>query len=106
MASIGYRAIVMVRIEAVPAGVGGAGLGGLNANDPAYGQGQTPGTTAFAQSLYFQDAVPIPGGSAPTLANINTALTTAVSDLAAASGTPLITPAQLAIIQGWATGNP
>ena len=36
--TMGYRARVTVRIEAVPAGVGGAGLGGLNANDPAYGQ--------------------------------------------------------------------
>jgi hypothetical protein len=40
-----------------------------------------------------------------TLANINTALTSIVADLAGASGTPLITPAMIAQIQAWASGG-
>ncbi len=104
---IALRVSVRVRVEAVPAGAGPAGLGGLNADDPSYGQSQYPGASTIAQTKYYQDAEAVPGTAGSiTLANINTALTSAVTALAGASGTPLISAADLATINGWFSGNP
>ncbi len=46
-------------------------------------------------------AVVVPGGDAPTSGNIQTACSTLGTNL----GTFLTTPANLATIQGWATGG-
>ena len=107
MAAIGLRARVIVRFEAVAAGAGPAGLGGINADDPSYGQSLSPGATSFAQTEYFQDAEQVPGTPGSwTLANLNTALTSAVTTLAGATGTPVIDATTLANINAWATGGP
>ena len=104
---VAYRLRVTWRVEIVGAGTGPSGLGGLNADDPAYGQSLSPGAAPMAQTIYFQDAEPIPGtpGSL-TLANIKTAADAASTTLAGSSGTPLIDATQLAIINGFASGNP
>lgn len=104
---MGLRVSVRVRVEAVGGGTGTSGIGGLNADDPAYGQSLYPGAAPIAQTIYFQDAEQVPGtpGSI-TLANINTALTSAVTTIAGATGTPLIDATTLAQINAWYTGNP
>lgn len=107
MANMALRISTRIRIEAIPVGTGPAGLGGLNADDPAYGGSQQPGTAPYAQTKYFQDSVSVPGTAGSiSLANINTALTQAVADYAAASGTTIITAADLATINSWFSGNP
>lgn len=68
-----------------------------------------PHAARVAQSRTYRDfeAIPVGAGSegSVTLANINTALSNAVTALAGASGTPIISPTELAIIQNWATGG-
>src|SRR5262245_20550441 len=104
---IALRVSVRVRVEAVGAGTGPAGLGGINADDPSYGQSEYAGASTIAQTKYFQDAEQVPGTAGSiTLANINTALTAAVTALAGASGTPKIDTADLAEINSWFTGGP
>lgn len=96
-----------VRIEAVGAGTGPSGLGGLNADDPSYGQSESPGAAPIAQTMYFQDSEVIPGtDGAVTLANIKTALDNMATALAGATGTPKITTTDLAEINAWFTGSP
>ena len=101
-----------VSVEYIGGGTGTVFVGQSQAQNPGYGQGQTggglaPGPVPMSQTRQYQDAVAIVGtpGSI-TLAQISTALTTLASDLAGASGTPVITPAELAIINSWATGTP
>lgn len=105
-APIALRVSARIRVEAIPAGAGPAGLGGLNADDPAYGQSQSPGAAPIAQTLYIQDAAQVPGtpGSI-TVANIKTAMDQVATDIAGSSGSPLVTAAILAQINGWFTGN-
>lgn len=106
MASMALRVSVRVRVEAVPVGAGPAGLGGLNADDPSYGQSLLPGATSFAQTKYFQDAEPVPGTAGSiTLANIKTALDAASTTFAGSSGTPIIDATTLATINAWFSGN-
>jgi len=94
------------RVEAVGAGTGPSGLGGLNADDPAYGQNEYPGAAPMAQTIYFQDAELIPGtDGAVTLANIKTAADAMATTLAGSSGTPLIDAATLAQINAWFQGG-
>lgn len=97
-----------VTIAWVPAGAGGAAMGQAQANVPGQGQTLQPHSIGNAQSRKYivAEAIPVSAGANPTLANINTALTSVVSDLAASSGTPIITAAELAIIDGWSTGLP
>lgn len=102
----GYRIRVYADIDWVPAGAGGAALGQSQSQDPGYGQAANPGAVGVAQTRRYQAAESVPGGNAPTLANILTALQSIATDLAGATGTPIITAAELAIIQGWASGNP
>ena len=105
--TMGLYAEVLVRFKAVGGGTGTSAIGGLNADDPAYGQNLYPHAAAIAQTVYFQDAEPVPGTPGSwTLANLNTALTNAVTAIAGASGTPIIDATALANINGWATGNP
>lgn len=105
---IALRISVRIRVEAVAAGAGPSGLGGLNADDPSYGQSLLPGAAPIAQSKYFQDAVAVPGTAGSiTLANLNTALTQAVTDFAGATGSSqIIDTSDLAEINGWFTGSP
>ncbi len=103
---IALRVKVIARIEAVSGGSGGAGLGGLNADDPSYGQGLYPGAAPISQTIYFQDAEAVPGTPGSwTLANINTALTAAVATIAGSTGTPIINATTLAQINAWNTGG-
>lgn len=101
-----YRARMIVDLDWVPDGSGNTFIGQFQANNPGQGGVEQPMVVGMAQSRRYTVAEGIPGGDAPTLANINTALTNCVADLAAASGVVVITAAELAIIQGWATGQP
>jgi hypothetical protein len=105
MPSMGLRVSVRIRVEAVPGGAGPSGMGGLNADDPSYGQSLLPGATSFAQTKYYQDAEPIPGtAGAITLANIKTALDAASATFAGSTGTPIINATELAKINGFFSG--
>ena len=105
MPTMGLRVSVRIRVEAVPGGAGPAGLGGLNADDPSYGQSLRAGAAPFAQTEYFQDAEPVPGtAGAITLANIKTALDAASTTFAGA-GTPIINATELARINSWFSGS-
>jgi hypothetical protein len=91
-------------------GGGNATLGQYQANIPGQGQTQQPHMTFVAQMRQYivGEPVPIAAGSegSVTLANIKTALDAISVDLAGSTGAPIITPAELAIIQGWASGGP
>ncbi len=101
-----YRVNVAVDVCWVPDGSGNTFLGVQQANNPGQGQPtQNPMIVPMAQTRRYITAEGVPGGDTPTLANISTALTTAVADIAGATGTPFITAAELALIQGWATGG-
>lgn len=110
-----YAVNVTVDFVWIADGVGSTMLGQNQSNQPGYGTTLLPGEIAGAQSLRLQVAEPVPGGDSPSLANFNTALTAAVADLAAATGTPIMstngawggnTGTPLAIIQAWSTGGP
>ena len=90
-----YRLRLIAWFDWVPDGAGGAALGQL--------QGQNPGlgTVGVAQSRRYQQMEAVPGLDAPTAANFSTALTNGATDL-----NTQITAAELAILQGWATGLP
>lgn len=76
-------------------------------NNPGQGQTDLAIMMPGSQMVYLQDAEIVPGtDGSVTLANINTALTNAVSAFAGASGTPKITTAILAQINNWSTGSP
>jgi hypothetical protein len=101
------RIEVEVRIMQVPAGGGTVLMGQNQGNNPGVGPLAGPGTLGNAQMLFMNDAAVVPGTSGSvTLANMLTALQAIASDFASASGTPLITPAILATLNGWQTGNP
>lgn len=98
---------VTIDVVQVGAGMGGVMVGQSQANNPGYGQGVGAGEVGNAQTKRYQDAVQVPGtAGGVTLANINTALTQAVTDFAGSSGTPIISTAELATINGWQSGNP
>jgi hypothetical protein len=96
-----------LRIMQVPAGTGTANMGQNQSNNPGVGPLGGPGALGNAQMLFMNDATMVPGTSGSvTEANFLTALQTMASDFAAASGTPLITPTILAMLNGWQTGAP
>jgi hypothetical protein len=98
---------VYLEFAAMACGGGTTMLGGMYANDPAQGQNGYPIAADNAQSLYKQVAeVPLGFNGSLTLAEIQTALVQVANDIAGATGTPLISAADLATINGWATGNP
>ena len=98
---------VYIDFDAVGAGMGSVMLGGLNANDPTQGQLASPITAGNAQTLRKQVSEQILGtGGSITLAEIAAALVVVSTDIAGATGTPIISTADLAQINGWATGNP
>lgn len=105
-----YAIEVTLRIHWVPEGAGSAFLGSNQSNHPGYGSSLGPGAVQAAQTLELRQAEQVPGGSAPTQANFNTAMTSAATDLATQMGTAGAysggTQTPLAIAQGWSTGQP
>jgi hypothetical protein len=99
---------VDVNIFWVPQGSGNTFLEQSQAAVAGQGQPIQPHAGRVAQRRLYVDfeGIPVAAGSegSVTLANINTALANATAALAGA-GTPIITPAELAIIQGWASGG-
>lgn len=99
-----------VRVGWTPDGSGNTYLTPALAATPGQGQSDVAHIALMAQSRQYiaGEPVPVAPGSegSVSLANINTAMDNCVSDIAGASGTPKITAAELAIIQGWASGNP
>ena len=111
MAVTPITAAVKIRLyadfDAVAPGGGSVMMGGLNANDPGQGQSLYPIAAGNAQTMRLQVAELILGyNGSITLAEIDTALKQLADDLAGSTGTPIITAATLATINGWATGNP
>jgi hypothetical protein len=104
--AIGIR--ITIDIDYIGAGTGVTLMGQAQGDNPGIGSAAGPGSVGNGQTLRLLDKVaPVPGTpGALTVANFNTALTTAVSDFAAASGTPIITAALLAQINGFFTGSP
>ncbi len=99
--------MVEVRFAQVQGGMTAVQVQQNQSNNPGQGQDQLPIIMPESQMLYFQDAEPVPGtNGAITLANILTALQAAAATLAGASGTPLITAANLAQINAWNSGSP
>lgn len=98
---------VEVRVCEVEGGATAVLVQQNQSNNPGQGQSQLPIAMPIAQFKYFQDAEQVPGtAGSTTLANINTALAAAVTTLAGATGTPLITPTILAEINAWHSGSP
>lgn len=106
-----YIITVNLDVAYVAQGAGSALLGQQQSNEPGYGSSQTPGPVPVAQSLRMAVNESVPGGESPSSANFTTAINLAATDLETmlttansvpgfTSGTPL------ALIQGWATGNP
>jgi len=100
-----YFVEMEMRIGWVPDGSGNTFLAQNQANVTGQGQLSIPRVALCAQVRQYLAGEGVPGGDAPTLANINTALTNCVADLAGSTGTPEINAAELALIQGWATGG-
>ena len=98
---------IEVRIARGSPGTTGVMVEQSMSNNPGQGQSAQPIMMPGSQMVYLQDAEIVPGTDGSiTLANINTALTNAVTAVAGASGTPLITAAILAQINAWPTGSP
>src|SRR5215469_14192878 len=76
------------------------GYGYSESNVPGFGTTGTPGILPMAQTKRFQAAEMVPNaiGTAPTAANIGTAISSAATDIQGQ-----ITTAVLAQIVGWAT---
>ncbi len=101
------RLRLYVDFDSVGAGTGVVLMGQNQSNLPGYGAALTPGVTGNAQTMRLQIAEMVLGnGGSITLAEILTALDQAATDLAGASGTPIIDAATLATINGWAAGSP
>lgn len=86
----------------------GEGSGGASfvarpqANIAGYGSTPYPGVSFNAQTIRFQQAEQvIPTASPPTQANFQSAVTSAATDL-----NSQLTAAVVAVLQGWASGNP
>lgn len=110
-----YQVRTYVDVSICPRGVGGAGLspsgnpasaptgvGYAQANIPGFGTAGNPGQSNMAQTMRFQAAEMVPNAiaTAPTAANIGTAISSTATDIQGQ-----ITAAILAKIQGWATGG-
>lgn len=98
---------VYIDVDFLGAGQGPSGLGAGFSNNPGFGQAGNPGLAGGAQTRRYQAGEMVLGsGGSITLAQIQTALVAIANDFAGASGTPQITAAELAIINGWNTGQP
>lgn len=114
-----YRIRVTVDYDWVPDGGYQAFLGINQSNNPGYNNSFAAGAVGMAQTAELMISELVPGGDTPSLANFLTALQNAANDLAGTpplGGTPVMSqpgalygqaPATpLAIIQGFAAGNP
>jgi hypothetical protein len=113
-----YMIRVYVDFAWVGDGTASSMLGQNQSNEPGYAAALGPGPVPGSQVVSLQVSEFVPGGDTPTLANFKTALDAASADLAgtpAAGGSPIMsqagaysggTPTPLALIQGFATGNP
>lgn len=107
-----YRIRVTVDLDWVPSGGDQIGFVGPGlSNNPGYGAGLTAGAVGAAQTMELMVAEVVAGGNTLTQNNLNTALTTAATDLGTLFGTtgawggnPNQTPT--AIATAWATGGP
>ena len=107
MAAGNLIVMLELRIAQVQGGATAVQVQQQQGNNPGQGQSQVPIIMPLDQFKFYMDAEPVPGtAGAITLANINTALTNAVTTLAGASGTPLISATDLATINAWNTGSP
>jgi 2-keto-3-deoxy-6-phosphogluconate aldolase len=109
VASIGsaVKVRVYLDIDFVGGGTGTVLLAQNQSNMPGFGAALGPGPGGNAQTMRLQVGETVAGvGGSITEAQLLTALQNVASDFAAASGSPIITPAILATINGWATGNP
>jgi hypothetical protein len=97
-----YQVRAYVDISMLPRGTGGTLIQQDQANLAGYGPNQGAGTGPASQTLRLAQAEVVPNAlaTAPTVANLTSAMTTLASDL-----TGQITPATLAMIQNWATGQ-
>lgn len=102
MTDYNYRVRVYVDIDWVPRGLGGVGLGQNQANIPGFGTGATAGNAGMAQTMRFQASERVPNAftTAPTAANVQTAIASAGTDIQGQ-----IDATVLATIVGWATGK-
>jgi len=97
----GYRVNVIVDINAVPIGTGGAGIVPREGNVAGVGPSQYPGTFGNTQTMRLIQSEIVPGTfGAPTAANIGTAISSAATDIQAQ-----ITAAVIAQIVAWGTGS-
>lgn len=114
-----YRIRVTLDVDWIPDGGYQSFLGINQSNNPGYNNTLAAGAVGMAQTAELMISEQVPGGDAPTLANFLTALQNAANDLAGTpplGGTPIFSqpgalygqsPATpLAIIQGFATGQP
>lgn len=99
-----YVVEVLVRIGWVGDGMGGAGLGQSQANVGGMSAGLTPGPIFNAQVLQFlqREGVAAVNPDAPTQTEFRTAMTLAATDINSND----ITAANVATMQGWASGLP
>jgi hypothetical protein len=113
-----YRLRLTVDFDWIGDGVYQSFLGINQSNNPGYTNTLAAGAAGLAQTAELMISEQVPGGDAPTLANFLTALQNAANDLAGTpplGGTPIMSQAgamfgqpqtPLAIIQGFALGNP
>jgi hypothetical protein len=102
MADYIYMVHVEARVQRVARGMGGAGLQQNNSNIAGYGALETPGAAPSGQTMYFQqnEMVPNAVATAPTAANIGTALSLAATHIQGQIDAPT-----LAVIQNWSLGG-
>ena len=113
-----YRLRITVDYDWVIDGGGQPFLGINQSNNPGYTNSFAAGAVGVAQTAQLMISELVPGGDTPTLANFLTALTNAANDLAGTppnGGTAVMSQpgglfgqpgTPLAIIQGFATGQP
>jgi hypothetical protein len=101
---------VECRVGWAPDGSGNTYMAQQQANIPGQGTSNSPRIAFMAQVLQFivAEGVPVAPGSesSVTLANLASAINQCATDLAGSGASSIITPANLATIQGWASGNP
>ena len=97
---------VTVDFVQVGAGTGSSMLGQAQANVPGQGQSEQPHAIGSGQTMRLSVCEPVAGTAGSyALSDILTALETCASDLAGASGTPIIDATTLAQLNAWETGG-
>jgi hypothetical protein len=97
-----YQVRVYANVSMLPRGTAGPGMQQNNADLGGYGTTATAGPAPMAQTMRFvaDEIVPNAIATAPTAANIQTAIASCGTDIQ-----NQITTAVLGVIQGWATGG-